>query len=49
MKQIFSYEFDDRGNWIKRERLLFAGDATEANGRDIDVRSITYYANSLAH
>ena len=44
MKQIFSYEFDDRGNWVRRERLLFAGDATEANGRDVDLRSITYYA-----
>jgi hypothetical protein len=45
MKQVFTYEFDDKGNWIKRERLLIAGDSTEAHGRDIDLRSITYYQN----
>ena len=43
MKQIFSYEFDARGNWIKRERLIVAADSSEAHARDVDLRSITYY------
>jgi hypothetical protein len=45
MSQVFSYEFDARGNWIKRERLLLAGDSNEAQRRDLDLRSITYYDN----
>ncbi|MFY9621286.1 MAG: hypothetical protein WAQ99_15845 [Pyrinomonadaceae bacterium] len=45
MRQVFSYEFDARGNWIKRERLLLAGDSNEAQRRDLDLRSITYYEN----
>jgi hypothetical protein len=45
MRQAFSYEFDARGNWIKRERLFIAGDSNEAQRRDLDLRSITYYDN----
>jgi hypothetical protein len=43
MKESFSYEFDARGNWIKRDRSIAYGDSFEIVSKDIDLRSITYY------
>ncbi len=43
MKKSFSYEFDARGNWIRRDRSISYGDATEIASKDADLRSITYY------
>ncbi len=46
-KQTFTYEFDQIGNWIKRERhTARLGSGTIAmEWQDVDSRSITYYPN----
>ncbi|MDX6576312.1 MAG: hypothetical protein QOE96_2265 [Blastocatellia bacterium] len=43
MKESFSYEFDTRGNWIKRDRSIAYADSFEIVSKDIDLRSITYF------
>jgi len=43
MKQFFSYEFDARGNWIKRERSSVPLDSPELQSKDVSTRFITYY------
>src|SRR5207247_11404562 len=35
MKQFFSYEFDARGNWIKRERSSVPLDSPELQSKDV--------------
>ena len=45
-KQTFTYEFDQIGNWIKRERhTARIGSGTIEEWQDVDSRSITYYPN----
>jgi len=45
-KQAFTYEFDQIGNWIKRERhTARIGSGTIEEWKDVDSRSITYYPN----
>jgi Rieske Fe-S protein len=41
----FKYEFDDRGNWIKRHRTKTgtAKDGTRINEDTVEYRVVTYY------
>jgi len=42
-KQFFSYEFDEKGNWIKKEGASLPFNSPELQTKRIEIRAITYY------
>jgi hypothetical protein len=45
MTKFFSYIFDERGNWIKKERAMVPFDSSDLRSKDVELRFITYYRN----
>lgn len=43
LKQFFSYEFDTRGNWIRKESSTTPPDSSETQTKLVELRIITYY------
>ncbi|HBB97904.1 MAG TPA: hypothetical protein DC054_21185 [Blastocatellia bacterium] len=40
---FFSYEFDQKGNWIRRESCWMPLDSADLTSKQVDLRFITYY------
>lgn len=43
LEQFFAYEFDERGNWIKKEGASMPLDSPDLQSKFVEIRSIVYY------